>query len=98
MGSVAHEEATKFSHNNQELGGLTLKCQRLDTSNTCLLVIYCLVALLFGEANVMHTHIELAVDVIRGTWAPSWLNLFFNGPRFAEILDSHDAKITTTHA
>jgi hypothetical protein len=24
MGSVAHEEATKFSHNNQELGGLTL--------------------------------------------------------------------------
>jgi hypothetical protein len=24
MGSVAHEEVTKFSHNNQELGGLTL--------------------------------------------------------------------------
>jgi hypothetical protein len=24
MGSVVHEEAAKFSHNNQELGGLTL--------------------------------------------------------------------------
>ncbi len=24
MGSVTHEEATKFSHNNQELGGLML--------------------------------------------------------------------------
>jgi hypothetical protein len=24
MGLVAHEEAAKFSHNNQELGGLTL--------------------------------------------------------------------------
>jgi hypothetical protein len=25
MGSIAHEEATKFSDNNQELGGLTLQ-------------------------------------------------------------------------
>jgi len=24
MGSVPHEEATKFNHNNQELGGVTL--------------------------------------------------------------------------
>jgi hypothetical protein len=24
MGSIAHEEAAKFSHNNQELGGLML--------------------------------------------------------------------------
>ncbi len=24
MGSVTHEEVAKFSHNNQELGGLTL--------------------------------------------------------------------------
>jgi hypothetical protein len=24
MGSIAHEEAAKFSHNNQKLGGLTL--------------------------------------------------------------------------
>jgi hypothetical protein len=61
----------------------------------CLLVIYCLVALLFGEVNVLHTRIELVVDVIRGTRAPNWLNIFFNGPRSAEILDSHDAKITT---
>jgi hypothetical protein len=43
----------------------------------------------------MHTRIELVIDVIRGTGAPSWLNLFFNGPRFAEILDNHDAKIAT---
>jgi hypothetical protein len=42
MGSIAHEEAAKFSHNNQDLGGLTLQCQRLDTSNMCLLVICCL--------------------------------------------------------
>jgi hypothetical protein len=25
MGSVPHEEAAKFSHNNQELGGVTLQ-------------------------------------------------------------------------
>jgi hypothetical protein len=25
MGSIAHEEAAKFNHNNQELGGLTLQ-------------------------------------------------------------------------
>jgi hypothetical protein len=62
----------------------------------CLLVICCLAALLFGEMNVLHTHIELVVDVIRGTRAPSWLNLFFNGPRSVEILDNHDAKIATT--
>jgi len=64
----------------------------------CLLVIYCLAALLFGEVNVLHTRIELVVDVIKGTRAPSWLNLFFNGPRSAEILDSHDAKIVTASA
>jgi hypothetical protein len=98
MGFVAHEEATKFSHNNQELGGLTIQRQILDTSSTCLLVICCLAALLFGEVNVLHTHIELVVDVTRGTWAPSWLNIFFNGPRSIDILNSYDAKITTTHA
>ncbi len=98
MGLVAHEEVAKFSHNNQELGGLTLQCQRLDTSSTYLLMICCLVALLFGEVNVMHTRIELIVDVIRGTGAPSWLNLFFNGPRSTDILDNHDAKISTTPA
>jgi len=64
----------------------------------CLLVIYCLAALLFGEVNVLHTRIELVVDVIKGTRAPSWLNLFFNGPRSVEILDSHDAKIVTASA
>jgi hypothetical protein len=96
MGSVAHEEITKFYHNNQELGGLTLQHQRLNTSRTCLQVICCLPGLLFGEVNVLHTCIELAVDVIRSTRAPSWLNLFFNGPRSAEILDNHDAKITTS--
>jgi hypothetical protein len=37
MGSIIHEEAIKFSHNNQELGGLTLQRQRLDASSTCLL-------------------------------------------------------------
>jgi hypothetical protein len=52
-----------------------------------------LAALLFGEMNVLHTHIELIVDVIRSTGASNWLNLFFNGPRSVEILDSHDAKI-----
>jgi hypothetical protein len=46
----------------------------------------------------MHTRIKLIVDVIRGIWAPSSLNFFFNGPRFVEIFDSHDAKITTTLA
>ncbi len=97
MGSVAHEEVAKSSHNNQELGGLTLQHQRLATSNTCLLVIYCLATLLFGEVNVLHTHIELVVDVNKGTGAPSWLNLFFNGPRSIEIFDSHDAKIPTAH-
>jgi len=80
MGLVPHEEVAKFNHNNQELGGVMLQCQRLDTS-TCLLVIYCLAALLFGEVNVLHTCIKVVVDVIRGTGAPSWLNLFFNGPR-----------------
>jgi hypothetical protein len=73
-----------------------LQHQILDTSSTCLLVICCLVALLFGEVNVLHTRIELVVDVIRGTRAPNWLNIFFNGPKFAEILDSHDAKIAIT--
>jgi hypothetical protein len=96
MGSIPHEETAKFSHNNQELGGLTLQRHRLDTSSTCLLVIYCLVALLFGEVNVLHTRIELVVDVMKGIGAPSWLNLFFNGPRSVDILDSHDAKIATT--
>jgi hypothetical protein len=95
MGSIAHEEAIKFSHNNQELGGLTLQRQRLDTSSMCLLVICYLATLLFREVNVMHTHIELIVDVIRGTRGPNWLNLLFNGPRFTKILNSHDAKITT---
>ncbi len=95
MGSIAHEEATKFNHNNQELGGLTLQHQRLNTSNTCLLVIYYLATLLFGEMNVLHTRIELVADVIRGIGAPNWLNFFFNGPRFVKILNSHDAKIAT---
>jgi hypothetical protein len=62
----------------------------------CLLVICCLAALLFGEMNVLHIHIELVVDVIKGTRAPNWLNLFFNGPRSVEILNNHDAKIATT--
>jgi hypothetical protein len=48
---------------------------------------------IIGEVNVLHTRIELVVDVIKGTGAPSWLNFFFNGPKFAEILDSHYAKI-----
>jgi len=82
IGSVAHKKVAKFSHNNQELGGFMLQCQRLDTS-TCLLVIYCLVALLFGEVNIMHRCIELIVDVIRSIGAPSWLNFFFNGPKSA---------------
>ncbi len=82
MGSVAHEEAAKFSHKNQELGRLMLQCQRLDTS-TCLLVICCLVALLFGEVNIIYICIELVVDVIRSIGAPSWLNFFFNGPMSA---------------
>jgi hypothetical protein len=97
MGSVPHEEAAKFSHNNQELGGVTLQHQKLDTS-TCLLVIYCLAALLFGAVNVLYTHIEVVVDVIRGIGAPSWLNLFFNGPRSAEVLNNHDANIVTAPA
>ncbi len=71
--------------------------QRVDTS-TCLLVICCLAALLFGAVNVLHTRIQLVVDAIRGTGVPSWLNLFFYGPRSAEILDSHDAKIATAPA
>ncbi len=96
MGSLVHEEAIKFRFDNQELGGLTLQCQKLDTSRTCLLVICCLAALLFGEVHVLHTHIELVVDIIRGIGAPSWLNLFFNGCKSTEILDSHDAKIATT--
>jgi len=57
-----------------------------------------LAALLFGVVNVLHTHIKVVVDVIRGTRTPSWLNLFFNGPRSAEILDNHDAKIATAPA
>jgi hypothetical protein len=96
MGLVPHEEATKFCHNNQEQGGVTLQRQRLDTS-TCLLVICCLAALLFGAVNVLHTRIEV-VDVIRSTKAPSWLNLFFNGPRSAKILDIHDTIIATAPA
>ncbi len=71
--------------------------QRLDTS-TCLLVICYLAALLFGAVNVLHTRIEVVVDVIRGTRAPSWLDLFFNGPKFTEILDNHDVKIATALA
>ncbi len=47
--------------------------------------------------NVLHSSIELVVDVIRGTRAPSWLNLFFIRPRFAEILDNHDAKLPQFH-
>jgi hypothetical protein len=74
-----------------------LQRQRVDTS-TCLLVICCLAALLFGAVNVLHTRIQLVVDAIRGTGVPSWLNLFFYGPRSAEILDSHDAKIATAPA
>ncbi len=54
--------------------------------------------LLFGEVNILHTCIKLVVNVITCTWAPSWLNLFFNGPRSVLILDSHDAKITITLA
>jgi hypothetical protein len=75
-----------------------LQHQRLDTSSTCLLVIWCLTTLLYGETNVLHTHIELIIDVIRGTRAPNCLNLFFNGPKSTEILDSHDAKIAITPA
>jgi len=82
MGSIAHEEAAQFNHNNQELGGFMLQRQRLDTC-TCLSVICCLAALLVGEVNIMHTRIELVVDVIRSIGAPSWLNFFFNGPRSA---------------
>jgi hypothetical protein len=52
-----------------------------------LLMIYCLATLLFREMNVLHTHIELVVDVIKGTLAPSWLNLFFNGPKSVEHTD-----------
>ncbi len=52
-------------------------------------------SIVVGEVNVLHTRIELVIDVIRGTWAPSWLNLFFNGPRSAKILDSHDVKNVT---
>jgi hypothetical protein len=63
----------------------------------CLLVICCLAAILFGEMNILHTHIELVVDVIRGIGATNWLNIFFNGPRSTKILDNHDAKIATTH-
>jgi hypothetical protein len=63
-----------------------------------MLVICCLAALLFGAMNVLHTRIEVLVDVMIGTGAPSWLNLFFNGPRSAEILDIHDAKIATAPA
>jgi hypothetical protein len=59
-------------------------------------VICYLAALLFGAMNMIHTRIEVVIDVIRGTGAHSWLNLFFNGPRSAEILDSHDAKIAIT--
>jgi hypothetical protein len=97
MGLVPHEEIAKFCHNNQELGGVTLQRQRFNTI-TCLLVICYLAALLFRAVNVLHTHIEVVVDVIRGTRAPSWLNFFFNGSRSAEILDSHDAKIATAPA
>jgi hypothetical protein len=71
IGSVAHEEVEKFNHNNHKQGGFTLQQQKLDTSSTCLLVICCLAALLYREMNVMHTHIELVVDVIRGTRAPN---------------------------
>ncbi|CAM6077770.1 unnamed protein product [Sphagnum tenellum] len=92
MGLVPHEKAAKFCHNNQELGGVMLQHQRLDTS-TCLLVICCLTTLLFGAVNVLHTCIEVVVDVIRSTRAPNWLNLLFNGPRSAKIFNSHDAKI-----
>ncbi len=58
--------------------------------------------LLFGSIVVWGsecpaTRIELVADVIRGTGAPSWLNLFFNGPRSAEILDSPDAKLPQVH-
>ncbi|CAK9200415.1 unnamed protein product [Sphagnum troendelagicum] len=51
-----------------------------------------------SEVNMLHTRIEVVIDVIRGTGAHSWLNLFFNGPRSAEILDSHDAKIAIAPA
>jgi len=95
MGSVPHKEAAKFSHNNQELGGVMLQHQKLDIS-TCMLVICCLATSMFRAVNVLHTRIEVVVDVIRGTRAPDWLNLFFNGPRSVEILHIHDAKIATT--
>jgi len=64
----------------------------------CLLVICCLAALFFREVNILHTCIKLIADVIRGIGAPNWLNLFFNGPRFVEIFDSHDVKITIAPA
>jgi hypothetical protein len=57
-----------------------------------------LATLLFGEVNVLQTCIELVVDVIKGTRAPNWLNLFFNGPKSIEILDSHDANFATAPA
>jgi hypothetical protein len=63
-----------------------------------MLVICCLAAFLFGAMNVLHTRIEVVINVIIGTRAPSWLNLFFNGPRSAKILDIHDAKIATALA
>jgi hypothetical protein len=94
MGSVAHEEVVKFNHNNQELGGLILQRQKLDTSSTCLLVICYLAALLFGKMNVLHTRIKLVIDVIRGTGAPSWLNLFFNGPRSTRFLIAMMQKLS----
>jgi len=65
MGLVAHEEAPKFSQNNQELGGLVQR-QRLDTS-MCLLVIYCLATLLFGEVDIMHTPSSRCHKKHRGT-------------------------------
>jgi hypothetical protein len=63
----------------------------------CLLVICCLASILFGEMNILHTRIELVVDVIKGIGAPNCLNIFFNGPRSIEILNNHDSKIATTH-
>jgi len=56
MGSVAREEAAKFSHNNQELGRLMLQRQRLDTS-TCLLVICCLGSIaIWGNEHHAYMH------------------------------------------
>jgi len=61
MGSIPHEDK-KLQHlattvrSWEELGGVTLQRQKLDT-NTCLLVICCLAALLFGAVNVLHTRI-----------------------------------------